>query len=196
MELYLSQADHPDRGVAVNALTHDDPYFQACWAPLLRPWTAHVVEVTARLTRSQAVQLPLERLSYELNPEPAKFWVRATTVTQSLQDMARQGFGEVRWLSHVQADVRVYRQVPLIPEVELARLTDPELCAHASAVDDANKRRATAGFPLVVHSPRVSERLRRADPTLRPSRPSPAAVAIARLDRLGSAPPSQRGLSL
>jgi hypothetical protein len=196
MELYLSQADHPDRGVALNALTHEDPYFQACWSPLLAPWTAHVVNVAARLSRSQHVRLSLDQFAHELNSEPADFRVRATTVTRSLQDMANRGFGEVRWFSHVQADVRLYRQVSLVPEAELAQLTDPELCAHGSAVADLNRRRGAEGLLLLAHSPRVSERLRRADPTFRPPGPSPADVAIARLDQLGSRPPPQQGLSL
>jgi len=184
MDIHLRQIGHPDSGVAVNGLTHDDPYFQACWSPLLDPWTVHAVDVSARLTRSSRVRLSLDEFSEALNPEPAGFQVRARTVGRALQDAAEKGFAHVRWSSHVQVEVQLYRQVPLVAGSDLQRLTDPELCAHASAVADVNRRRAAAGHPLLGLAPEVSERVRRADPAFRPPRSSPAEVASARLGQL------------
>src|SRR5687768_2703207 len=116
MDIHIGGSNHPDAVTAADGLGLDDPYFHACWAPLLDPWTTHTFAVSARMVRArtQPVRLTLDQFSNVLNPAPAGFQVRGRTVGRALQDAAAKGLAAVRWQSHVRVDVSLYRQLSLV----------------------------------------------------------------------------------
>jgi len=202
MELVLSQRDHPSAVVNAHGVEVGDPYFQACWAPLLSPWAAHVVAEAAELSRERPRRMSFDDLCVALNPEPADVDVRSKAVFGAMVEVEHAGLGSCAWPAPHQGTFEVYRHVPLLAEQQLQRLTDPALFAHVDAVRDVNLRLRATGAPPVTVPAWVVDRLGRADPTVRPLDPAAASAAqeaIARLDALSAGPlakPPTAGLSL
>lgn len=204
MELRLAQRDHPRLGVNELGLSHRDPYFQACWRPILNPWTAHVVSHVAALTNGGDRTISFDQLCRQLNPTPAHpnsaakdVEIRAKTVFGAMDYAQRSGLGFVEWQATHRATFAVYRHVPLLNEPDLRRLTDPELFAHAGTVQDLNRRLSAAGRPSLPIPPWLTDRLGRSDPTARPADPTLVQTAQARLEALRrSQMPTPPGVSL
>jgi hypothetical protein len=189
MDLHLIQRDHPHSTVNDWGLSHDDPYFQACWGPLLDARTAHFVGTVARLTRDGDRTLGLDELCHELDPAPATAQTRLDTVTRAIVDAARAGLGQRLWMGPTRQGFCVYRNVALLDEASLRRLTDAELFAHTSAVSDVNRRLDLAGQPPARVPPWLADRLHRASPEIPRGSPNPTAAAMARLGALRQTPP-------
>lgn len=191
MEVALSQRDHPAAAVNAHGIEVTDPYFKACWAPLVSPWTAHVVAESAELTREGRRHMSFDDFSAALNPEPADAAVRSKIVFGAMVEAQRAGLGSCAWPTPHQGTFEVYRHVPLLAEPQLQWLTDPALFAHVDAVGDVNRRLRATGAPPVTVPRWVVDRVGRADPTVRPLDPAAAGsvrAAIARLDSLSRGP--------
>lgn len=149
MDLRLIQRDHPNTWVNDCGLTHRDPYFRACWGPLLDPWTTHFAARVAELTDNGDLTLGFDDFCRTLNAEPARAQVRLDTVTQAMLGAERAGLGYRLWNGPARQGFCVYRHVALLNEPSLRRLTDPELfraCERRPGRESASPGgRATAG---------------------------------------------------
>jgi hypothetical protein len=197
MDLRLIQRDHPHPTVNDWGLTHEDPYFRACWGALLDPRTTHFVHTVARLTRRGDRTLSLDEISHHLDPTPATAQTRLDTVTGAILAAEQAGLGRRLWAGPTRQGFCVYRNVPLLDETSLRRLTDAELFAHASAVRDVNQRLSLAGQPPAEVPSWLMDRLQRGSPEIPRGAPNPTAAAMARLDALSRPqPPSTAAPSL
>ncbi|MGH9209051.1 MAG: hypothetical protein ACRD2C_00030 [Acidimicrobiales bacterium] len=203
MQIRLIQRDHPDQAVNNFGVSHRDPYFEACWGALLDPRTTNLVARVADLTRDGGRIVSLDELSHNLDPTPADRRTRLNTINWAMQDAEASGLG---WRRQIGANLRwfcVYRNVPLLDEPSLQRLTDPELFAHGDAIRDINLRLAVAGIRQIESPGWLSERPRRANPTVglvgpvSPEQSPAAAKAQGRLEALRQPQaPATPGLSL
>lgn len=190
MDLRLLRRDHPQPGVADLGLTHDDPYFQDCWGPLLTPWTSHVVGEAVRITANGDRMMTFDALCTRLNPERAHPTavkdreIRARTVFGAMQEAARAGLGFVKWSDPGRGVFGIFRHVPLLGDADLRRLNDSQLFAHISAVQDINRRLVATGRRALQVPDWLTDRLRRSDPTARPPTPAVVEIGQARLRAL------------
>ena len=199
MEIRLIQRDHPDPVVNDFGLSHRDPYFRACWGALLDARTTNLLTQVADLTRGCDRMIDFDELCQKLDPTPADRRSRLAVMTWAMNDAERAGLGRRHHVNRSLTWFCVYRNVPLLDEPSLRRLTDPELFAHTDAIRDINLRLAMAGIQQVVPPDWLAERLGRADPAIRVADPQPpkATAALGRLEALRHPQvPSQPGLSV
>lgn len=166
-----------------------------CWSALVGPWAIEVVQHTAQLTERGPIETTVDRFSKPLLPEPADLGVRAWTTLRALRELASYGIASYS-RSPTAAEFLLFRQAPLVPAASLDWLTDGELQAHASTLEQVNARRAGAGLPAAPLPAWLTDRLDRA--RLAPERRTLTAAkpAALRLDRATPPPAEPQDLSL
>lgn len=206
MHVRLTQRDHPDPRVNDMAITHRDPYFNACWQGVVHDWTRHLTARVATLTADGDKHLTFDDFSRQLANGSAARSTREQVVKGAMEEATGRGLGSLTWQNGEEVTINfcAYRNVPLVPDEERPRLTDAELQAHARAIFEANRRLTATGQPEVGVPEWVREKWPRINPGYQAApapgmwRDDPSAAvlsestATARLDALRERPSSER----